>query len=559
MKAAFRGGRPHVRALVAPTLAGAAGPAYNGPMQFTFAYAAESRVADDGGRVSLQPDLRRTPTYFSGELADAVAFREAAGALHDVVVSDRKYRPRDRTAFLAWKKQEAARRGAEHAARYRAYYELLWRIRQEAYPVFDPVITVHPDEIFFEAFSRDESAYARLGVSRDAFRNVRDSACGTTNIDFSADLYAQFQRLRSRRATWFEIDPAGFTVQRAGAAAHREKKIDVPDSWVRGFLQVQSATTLPAASFVLSAIDVYNLCAFLRRRREKAGPRALRWELTPGRPVEVVAEPWDARFTCAGSQWRGDGAGFGTGGSGSPAEFRGETMILRTWGRRRLHLLERLLPAAERVGVHLMGRGMPWFFVVYLGRMTFCLGLSGWTANDWTAAANFDLLTAARPEADRVTADLLHGVMRERLSARTGDLAGELGLDPAVVESGLSRLCREGRVMYDFSLAGWRLRELTAEPLPADHLAFRDDRVREAGSLLRRGLAKVAARRPVDGAGTEIAGGVEGRAVTAVLDADGRMLRGECDCHWHRTNKLRKGPCGHLLALVMTRAERIAN
>ena len=35
----------------------------------------------------------------------------------------------------------------------------------------------------------------------------------------------------------------------------------------------------------------------------------------------------------------------------------------------------------------------------------------------------------------------------------------------------------------------------------------------------------------------------------AVLDGDGRILRGKCDCPYHREAGLRRGPCRHLQAL----------
>ena len=50
--------------------------------------------------------------------------------------------------------------------------------------------------------------------------------------------------MRSYRRTRFDIDPAGFAVATEGAGAHKEKKIDLPDSWVMGFLQVHSTMTL---------------------------------------------------------------------------------------------------------------------------------------------------------------------------------------------------------------------------------------------------------------------------------------------------------------------------
>ena len=82
--------------------------------------------------------------------------------------------------------------------------------------VLDPVITVHPDEIFFECFSQDESSYGKLGVNYTGFKNINEFNCGTTNIDYSDDLYDEFQKIRSYKKTFFNVDPSGFEVKTTG-------------------------------------------------------------------------------------------------------------------------------------------------------------------------------------------------------------------------------------------------------------------------------------------------------------------------------------------------------
>lgn len=52
----------------------------------------------------------------------------------------------------------------------------------------------------------------------------------TTNIDYSAGLYGEFQKIRDYKTTRLAIDPDGFEVRTAD-----DPGIDVPDSWVRGF------------------------------------------------------------------------------------------------------------------------------------------------------------------------------------------------------------------------------------------------------------------------------------------------------------------------------------
>ena len=59
----------------------------------------------------------------------------------------------------------------------------------------DPVITVAPDVLFFECFSKDESSYGCLTVDRDLPSPPRmPLLLGTTNVDYSWPLYEEFQR-----------------------------------------------------------------------------------------------------------------------------------------------------------------------------------------------------------------------------------------------------------------------------------------------------------------------------------------------------------------------------
>src|SRR5688572_23804065 len=46
--------------------------------------------------------------------------------------------------------------------------------------ILDPVITVHPDRVFFEAFSQDQSAYACLVVDPAVFKTEGEIITGTT-------------------------------------------------------------------------------------------------------------------------------------------------------------------------------------------------------------------------------------------------------------------------------------------------------------------------------------------------------------------------------------------
>ena len=63
-------------------------------------------------------------------------------------------------------------------------------------------------------------------------------------------------------------------------------------------------------------------------------------------------------------------------------------------GKKTNSILERLLPITNKFTVHLLGSGMPSFYIAHLANeMYFTLGLSGWTANDWTQSTQLDLLS----------------------------------------------------------------------------------------------------------------------------------------------------------------------
>lgn len=542
-------------------------------MLFNYAYRGSSQVSSGAQRteMSFSPDLKRDPTYFVGELGKRLEFREAISALHDVVVSDLRFKPKDRTAYKEWAarqeqidwvqvakaKEEVAERIQKLSAELRRlwdnstkrmqpfydakqkFFRYLYEKERDLWFVLDPVITVHPDEVFFECFSQDESAYGRLGAGYEVFHSISEFACGTTNIDYSTDLYNEFQKIRSYKGTQFKVDPSGFEVKTQGDDEYKEVKIDLPESWVRGFLQVSSAMSLPTMSFELHPMDIYNVCFLLRRFKEKRGPRSLRYHLKPGEPVKIVLEPWEREIICGRTRYEG-----------------GEDAVVRVWGRRRLLTLERLIPIAKKFTVHLLGTGLPSFYIADLGDMSFTLGLSGWTANDWSSACNFDLM-APRSNVELSTKVAVFNRLKRNWSATAEQLSREMGLDRATVLGALSSWTQAGRAIYDLNRGVYRARELSREPLPLDKLRYSNAREETASKLVNAGSVE----RPVESRDFNDCLKLEGRVtdagktyeVSLTIDSDERLIWATCNCSWYVTNKLYKGPCEHILAVRLAR------
>lgn len=539
-------------------------------MLFNYKYSGNSTVTSNAHStgMSFVPDALREPTFFEGKLQHKIAFREAISALHDVVVSDLRFKPKDKTAYKEWASQQEEIWLAEYMNGYNMdvanqkietikkelqeirehkyevlqpfykarnkYYNYLFLTNREAWIVLDPVITIHPDELFFECFSQDESAYGRLGANYNVFKEVNDFKCGTTNVDYSADLYNEFQKIRDYKETNFKVDPSGFEVQTSNEEDYKEVKIDLPDSWVRGFLQVSSAMTLPATTFDLHPMDVYNFCLLLRRFKEAKGPRYIKYVLEPGMPVKVIFEPWGKEVICHRSIYTGS--------------FKQE---IKLWGRRRLLILERLIPIAKKFTIKLLGTGMPSFYIADLGDMNFTLGLSGWTANDWSSAGNFDLMAPRANVSDAIKQKVFDGLKKSWLAEAT-QLANDLNLSTAEVTGALGIYTQAGRVMYDLDKNLYRVRELSREPLPMDQLRFANQNEEMAEELLQT-QKPVVKYQLLPGIGYQLNAGFKiGRRTynpELIIDNDEKIKSGHCDCSHFIENKLYKGPCEHMLAM----------
>ncbi len=144
---------------------------------------------------------------------------------------------------------------------------------------------------------------------------------------------------------------------------------------------------------------------------------------------------------------------------------------MRVWGRRRIHILERLIPVTWRFAVYLLGMAMPSFYLADLGDMTFRLGLSGWTTNDWSRAVNFDLL-APRAAVDDPTKRRVFAALGESWAEAPDALARRLDLEVPVVLGPLAAYTRAGRARWDLHKRVHRLPELSREPLPMERLRF---------------------------------------------------------------------------------------
>lgn len=491
----------------------------------------DALVSGDGSELVLRTDGVRGGVQLNAVLTRPAQVRDALTTLSSIVASDLRRKARSRADYLAYLLAQGKRASQEVWNAQKAFLADSFRTEQTAEAPLDPLVHLDATGLSFEVFSADESAYARLHLPAATALETSAQSFGTSHIRFETEaLTQQVQRLRSHRGTQLRIEASG--------EAGKVSSFAVPHRWLRAFGQVQAASTLPATRFELDPVDLYNVLLSLRLKRARTSPRALRYELVPGEPPRLILEPWERSITSCGGVYRG-----------------AVPTVVRTWGRRRLLSLAPLLPHAKRVTVHLMGPGLPAFYVVDLGEATFTLALCGWTDSGWAGVSTFDLLTA-REQGAPLAADVRE-LLKERPQGPKA-LATALSVDLEQVHQAVLHEIQAGTVLHDLANAQLVYRPLLATPIEAAAVRYRDPREREAHRLLAvAGAVEVTRVHDLGDEGTKIEGEVNDASAhrsyraSFTIDREGRTVDADCTSPQFRRSGLREGPSVPMLALRM--------
>ncbi|AXU15885.1 SWIM zinc finger family protein [Streptomyces clavuligerus] len=374
-------------------------------------------------------------------------------------------------------------------------------------PLLDPVVTGNGDRLRFESFSGCCGVYARLDVLRDGLEG-RETAHGTTNVDVNNPLREALSRMTGDSPLHLRVGPGEMAVTTLDGPVV-EKKVPLPDRWLRGFAEAQVAT----AGFELRAeLPGAEAVRFLRSLPRSFGraSRGTTWVVPARGALRPTTRPVAGAVCLPGPE--------------------------------RLTALHRVLRHATALRVYgPSGTGSapaPAAWEVMLPGMRLTLTLSPDTSRGFSGEGGV-LEALSTPEAEQ-DAELISVLLAWEPVIDPAELADRSGLPVERVRAALVRLGTAGRVGYDVADAAYFHREL---PYDARRAERHNPRLLSARELVASGAVTL-------GADGETAAVASGARVYRVGERGGRLW---CTCAWWAEHQGGRGPCKHALAVRMVR------
>jgi hypothetical protein len=367
----------------------------------------------------------------------------------------------------------------------------------------DPVVTSSLDRLRFESFSACAGVYARLDLEPGVL-DGRPRAWGTTNVDFNPPMRAALASVHDDEAMLLHVGHDEVRVETlAGSAV--ERKVPLPDRWLKGFAEVQVASARMVLRHELPAIEARRFLQSLPRTKS----RAVAWAAPAGSGLRLSSRPTDAAACLAGPE--------------------------------RLRLLEKLLPFLRSLRVYgplpELGRGAEasaWELELDGARIVFALSPELFRGFSGEGGVLTDLATADDEAVEQI-ADSLHG----EPTIDADEVSRATGIQRTGVQSALGALGAAGRVGFDLGQSAYFHREL-----PYDRAALESMHPRLLGA--RALVAQGAVRLSDDEGGVVSSGAAE--YVVRIADGVAR-----CTCAWFAKHRGERGPCKHVLAVQHAR------
>jgi len=362
----------------------------------------------------------------------------------------------------------------------------------------DPVVTSGGGMLRLEGFSACCSTYVRVDMEPQAYAGDIVGK-GTTNIDFNAPMRAALAKVRDADGLALSVGSTEFALHTAGASVV-EKKVELPQRWLRSMVAVQAYQAAMHKVFEVGAIPALR---FLRSL-----PKAS----TSKTPLWVMAGPQGLRVT---TQPSGDSG-------------------LRFTDSSRLRVLESLLPKATSLTLYAdtSQQASAWCLDFGTMRLTLVLSAEVWRGFSGEGQALHALVLAD----DSHPLSAVRAQLNWQEALRADALAEQLQWPVSAVDHALQVLGASGLVGFDLAHSAYFHRVL---PFDLSQLEDLNPRLADARALLRSGAVRLISTAPLEAQ-------VQSADVSYLVREVVGVLR--CTCPWFAKHQGERGPCKHVLA-----------
>ncbi|GAA3292398.1 hypothetical protein GCM10020295_11600 [Streptomyces cinereospinus] len=153
----------------------------------------------------------------------------------------------------------------------------------------DPVVTGNGDRLRFESFSGCGGVYARLDVL-GAGLDGGAVGHGTTNVDVNNPLRESLSRIGPADPLHLRVGPDDLAVTTLDGPVV-EKKVPLPDRWLRGFAEAQVIAAGFDLRAELPAVEAVRFLRSLPRGGARGASDGARWVVPAGRGLRPTTRP----------------------------------------------------------------------------------------------------------------------------------------------------------------------------------------------------------------------------------------------------------------------------
>jgi hypothetical protein len=158
---------------------------------------------------------------------------------------------------------------------------------------------------------------------------------------------------------------------------------------------------------------------------------------------------------------------------------------------------------------------------------------------------------AATYRPDAATVETLLRFLARTQKATFAALTEVANATPDVVLGSLHLLAKQGQVIYDFAGRCYRHRSVMPVPLSEAVIGPEHPELLHGQRIQREKKVKITRDEVLPGGRRMITAIAEKTPCEGILSADGAYTRAKCQCSYFFKNRLRGGPCRHLLAVQL--------